>query len=255
MLSLHAHSKDTKLFGVDYILEDKDRLLKLLPYLVPKLEGVWYVALIEPTLETVRMFLNTNIVQDHIKLDIYLDRSSLEQILLEYPSLSVKELTPWEVYQQIISRFPVPMDSKAMREIYFRVGPKREALEEALDKFKELDYVTVRDVDKLYVPRRRIYARQVAQAFLTKDKNRWKKYCALEQELGISIAYYAIRKYIRKLFKEKDKYLNNKETTDKMVDKIDVYTIIHAYYLFSQSTDYHQLPALLSCIERRTTIC
>ena len=257
MLTFHPLARGNKFPSADYIFEDIESFSSMLPYMLPKIEGDWNIVLIDPPLDRVRIYVSTEVIPEYLNLAIYLDKEKLGQILMENPKLHAEKTSPWDKYLKLLADFPVQFDPKAAKELFYRVGPETDKLERALELLKDCSYVTIKELNKRFVATRRVYARQVAIAFLSHERpdKCWSLYNQLEHDLGMEISYYAIRKYIRKLMKEKDAYLSNKDTKDNAVTKIDVYSVIHAFYLFNQSTSYKQLPALLSCIERRTLPC
>jgi hypothetical protein len=247
--------KDTKLAKSDYVFDDTDKFALILPYLKPKLNGDWAVAIVEPPIDVVRNYIRADNIPPWLNVTVYMEKGALSQLFMEFSHLSTKEPSPWEKYIELIKEFDVPMEDKAMREIYYRAGPSTESLTEALELFRDLEFVRMPDVNKRLLPVRRVYARQVLIAFLQKDKYAWKKYSQLENELGVAISFFAMRKYLRKLLNEKNAYLRNKPVTDKAVTSVDIYTIIHAYLLFETASSEKQLPSILSCIERRILPC
>lgn len=251
MVTIKKLSRDTPFNRFDYVFEDEKRFDKLLPYLYPKLEDTWSVAIIEPKMPYIRTLLTTSYTPNWIDITVFLDKGGYDQISLEFPKILEVEKSPWEQYMELLKTRDVTIADNAAKELYFRAGPRLGDLEAALDKLKDIESISLKDISKVFPPVSRVYAKQVAQAFLNQDKKAWFLYSKLEQELGIEYAYYSIRKYINKLFKEKDDYLLNKPTKDKAVTSIDAYSVNLAYFLFSQSTSPKQLPAIMSCVERR----
>ena len=98
------------------------------------------------------------------------------------------------------------MDDKAMRELYYRAGPKEESLRAALNELMDYPIITMREINKHFAPVTRVYANQVVRAFLLGSyKKAWAMLSMLERELGSTIAFYAMRKNIRRVFAEKCK--------------------------------------------------
>jgi hypothetical protein len=251
-MRLFALGKDVRIGKADYIFEDMDKFDAILPYLKPKIVGEWHIALVDANVGRVKQYIKSDAIPKWLNVSVYLDKKLVEQLVLEFPGLEVRDLNPWERYINLIKEFNVPMEDKAMREIYYRAGPSTQNLAETLEEFRNLDFIRMSDVNKRLPPVKRVYAKNVLLSYLRNKPYAWKLYCSLEEELGLKIAFYAMRKYMRKLFFEKTKYLLNKHVTDKAVLDVDVYRIIHAYYLFESAVAYKQLPAILSSIERRT---
>jgi hypothetical protein len=254
-VKLCVWDKNTRIRKADYIFEDFEKFESLRPYLKPKLKGEWAIVLVDTPVGQVRKYIKDNTIPGWLNLSVYLERQSVEQLVMEFPRYRLKELTPWEKYIELIKEFNIPMEDKAMKEIYYRAGPSVQNLADTLEEFKHLDFVRMSDVDGKLPPVRRVYAKEVLLSFLRNKPYSWKRYSLLEEEIGIQVSFYAMRKYVRKLFFEKANYLTNKPVKDKAVYDVDVYRIIHAYFLFEEAVSYKQLPAILSFIERRTMGC
>lgn len=248
MIKISAMEKNLKISNADYIFDKSDKLLNVLPYLYKKILGDWYIVLLEPKPEIVRQFLDTEVIPEYVKLEIFMEPNQLEQLMLERPNMAIKKLSAWEKYQELIACTDILLDQKAVSEIYRRVGTNTKSLEEALNTLKEkvgTEVVTVKHV-RLYIQdNSRVYTNQVVRAFLLDDKDAWKLFYIYEKELGEEIAFYAIRKYLRKLLKEKNSYLTNGEYKDRSVEQIDAFSIMRAFHLFETAKSHRQLIPIL----------
>ena len=187
----------------------------------------------------------------------YVNRAYLvSKTIPSRPHLVAKATTNWDVYLDLLKEFPVPMDDKAMRELYYRAGPKEESLRAALNELMDYPIITMREINKHFAPVTRVYANQVVRAFLLGSyKKAWAMLSMLERELGSTIAFYAMRKYIRRVFAEKCMDLQNESIKDSIVEKVDGYTIILLYWLFETAVRPEQLYPILHMFERRQTPC
>ena len=215
MLEIKQHTKDLDFSAYDYVFEDVKSFEDVLPFLLPKLEGDWKVMLIEPKLTAIRAYLDTSIVPSYVALTITVDADQLSQLYLERPQLVKKEKTNWDKYLDLLKEFPVPMDDRSMRELYYRQGPKEENLKKALVILESYSVVTMREINRHFAPVNRVFANQVMRAFLLgRSKQAWRMLNLLEQEIGSTVAFYALRKSIRRVFADKCKYLKNEETKE-----------------------------------------
>lgn len=256
MIELRQHRKDMDFSIYDYVFEDIKKFESLLPYLLPKLEGSWDILLVEPKLSYIRTYLDTSVIPSYIHLLITVDVNQLEQLYLERPTLVEKERTPWDIYMEMIKAFPIPVDDKALREIYYRTGPKEENLRAALDELSKYPSISMKEVNRHFAPVTRVYARQVMHAFLLgRFKQAWKLLSILEREIGNTVAFYALRKSIRKIFQEKCKYLQNEDIKEHIVERVDGYTITLMYWLFESAKSPYQLWPILFMFERRQPPC
>lgn len=256
MIELRQHRKDMDFSAYDYIFDDITKFETALPFLYPKLEGSWDIMLVEPRLSNIRTYLDTAIIPSYLHLVITVESSQLERLYLERPQLVEKEKTSWDVYMELIKKFPVPMADKAMREIYYRQGPKEEDLRAALNELLDYPIITLREVNRHFAPSNRVYASQVVRAFLLgRYKHAWRMLSTLETELGNAVTFYAMRKNVRHIFAEKSKYLKNEDTRERLAEMVDGYTILLLYWLFESAKSPNQLYPLLLQFERRQPPC
>lgn len=235
MVKYIVNSKDTRIRDADYLFEDVDKFKKLLPYLRKKIEGTWEIAILEPDIKSVREFADSESIPGYVTVSLYLDRHVAEQIASEKPKLFIKEKTAYEKYLDLISDMKILIEPKAAKELYQRVGTDKSKIPEYLQELSNTsnEKITVNDVRKTVNDERRLYASDVVNAFLLKTRWRWSQYNKLVSNLGRDYAYFSMRKYISKLLEEKNDYLQNKDTTLRVVDKIDALSINLAYVLFN----------------------
>lgn len=252
MVEIRPFKKDINYQAYNYVYEDVKTFKEVLPYMKPMLEGVWNVLLLEPDLDYVKTLVDTGVVPSYVMLTVAVDPQQLEQLYLERPKLQKKEKTSWDVYMELIAKFPVEMDTKAMREIYWRCGPREDKLAEALDQLIDLPYVNMEEVNKRFAPVNRIYARNVVKKFLTENyRMAWSQVRQLEDEIGLTMAFYAMRKATRKLFRAKAKWLRNEQVDVYGIEDIPYDNLVRLYWLFETAASPHQLYIILKLYEGR----
>lgn len=251
MVEVRKHQKDMDFGLYDTVWESAEDFKEVLPYLKPKLDGDWNLLIIEPKLDFVRLCLDTAFVPGYIHLVLSVEQSLLEQLYLERPQLLKKEKTRWDIYMDLIGTFPSGIDDKAMRELYYRVGPREDKLAEALKILEQYPYVTIHEVNKHFAAVNRVWSNQVLRAFLLhQHRQAWRLLNMLEQEIGSVVAFYAMRKGIRRLFRDKQRYLHNEDTKERKIAEYSVYDIILLYWLFETAVP-EQLYPILYMFERR----
>lgn len=252
MVEVRQYRKDMTYTGYDSVYEDAKEFSEVLPYLMPRLEGEWHILVLEPKLDFVRSCLDTGLIPSYVSLTLAIEPSQLEQLYLERPKLMEQEKSPWQSYMELLAHFPNQMEDKAMRELYYRVGPSEDKLAEALEQLKSMPYVTVKEIDKRWAPVERVYASQVVRTFLTGKRSvAWTQVRILEGEIGMTVAFYAMRKAVRRLFNSKVKYLKNQPVKESYISKVSIYDITLLYWLFEEATDPNQLYPILYMFERR----
>ena len=242
----------------DYLLEDSEEFFKLLPYLYPKIEGEWEVSIIDPTIKELRKIYAVDVPND-LRVSIYADSKDIAQFMLERPEITTEKVSSWSLYQELFRSIDKVFEPKAVNEIYSRAGPDIDNLKQALTDVlavSEGNTVTMKDVDKVLLANKRTYANEVIRAFIGphKVKWRWQLLDRLREELGDSYAFYAMRKYVRALLLNKDKYLRNEEVAarfERDVKEIDALTIDYTYALFVKYDKPLFIPAIFYNLERR----
>lgn len=238
----------------DYIIQDTEGVYDIIASITPKFSGTWTFAFMYPTIVFVSDMIDHNRIPDFIDATIYLPKSKLEAITLEYPSLTPKKESIWDIYQNMIASLPCLIDPKAAKILYHSVGANPKLLGEALDKLVtdcDTGTITVKQVTNSYQQQKRIYATQLLDDFLSQDRYRWKHYTAYVLDIGENIAYYALYKQIRIALQEKNKYLHNEETDNKLATKYDAPLLCYVYSLFANSSNPSDLIGILSAIDHR----
>lgn len=252
MVEVKQYRKDMNYQGYDKVYESSDEFETVLPFMGPRLEGAWNVLILEPSLQFVRNCLDTGYIPSYVQLTIAVEPAQLEQLYLERPKLADEEKTPWTAYMELVKKFPVPMDDKAMREIYYRCGPREDKLAEALDQLLDCTYVNMTEVNKRFAPQTRVYANQVVRTFLTGKRNvAWKQLSMLETEIGERMAFFSMRKAVRKLFKSKARWLRNETVKERYIDQVRYDDLIFLYWQFEAATSPYQLYPIMQMFERR----
>lgn len=253
MIKLSIHSRDTKIYGADYIIDKVDKLDKLIPYLKPKIIGEWYIAVIEPPVPYIRELMASERIPEYVKLELFLERSTAMNIAAEHPEIKLQEKTEYEKFSETLKEQRVLAVPKVIREMYRRVGRNKDKLPDYIIQLKTLsgdNEITMDMVKSVVIDERVIYASQVLVEFLLGKPSRWKKYDKLVLSIGERYAYYAMRKYTEKLIKDKDAYLHNKKTEVWNIGDIDAYSVNLAYIVF-HSTAPKELILCLRLLENR----
>lgn len=252
MVEVRQYRKDMSYKGYDSVYEGSEDFEAVLPFMLPRIEGEWNILILEPKMDFVRVCLDAGIVPNYITLTLAVEPSQLEQLYMERPKLTEQDKSPWQIYLGLIAHFPNGMEDKAMRELYYRVGPSEDKLAEALEQLKDVQYVTVKEIDKRWTPVERVYASQVVRTFLTGKRSvAWTQLRILESEIGMTVAFYAMRKAVRRLFNSKAKYLRNQQVKERYISQVSIYDITRLYWLFEEATDPYQLYPILQMFERR----
>lgn len=231
----------------DYRIDKPDRFYELLPYLYPKLSGDWKIELVELDINVVRDLLDHVTLPEYLDITVVLAQDVLARLQMEYPNVSAVKKTIWEYYNDLIAKLPILIDSKAASMLYNRLPRDRIVMKQTLDHLAKTceakGVISTSDVKAVTLNNVTVYSNQVLRAFVLCDKNRWRLYGQFELALGEDHAYYAMRKYVKKLLKEKTQYLNNEPYKDKNVEVVDTYSLI---FFIGKFSTYQ--PGQLVCI-------
>lgn len=235
MVKYLVHARDTRIHDVDYLYDDPEKFLKLLPYIKKKIDGDWRIAILEPDIKFVRKIADSAIVPEYVTLELYMEKSVAEKIAIEKPKIFVKQKTAYEKYLDSIGEMKVLINPKAAKELYRRVGTHKEKLTEYLITLSESvdGEISISDVTREVLDERKLYASDVLNSFLLRDRWRWKRYEDFVQVMGRDYAYYSLRKYANKLLEEKNRYLRNEDTKLRIIKDVDSLSVCLAYTLFN----------------------
>ena len=254
----------------DYVLEKIKDLEKIVPYLFPKIEGRWKIVLIGMTVKENAMAYKELDIPEYVDVISYMPKDSAIKLITQFPELEYVKKSSKELYSEIIKQLPKTITPKAMKEVFRRFHGNAEKIAEIMPEIVEHSGdqhdITIADVDAVVPILDIVYAKDVLYSFLFHSNNLISKrghYLSkckygkpelllqkLIQDLGRDYAYYAIRKQLRNLTKEKIKYMHNEEYKEKAVEYIDTYTLSELLFSF----EYYgsaALEVLLYNIERR----
>ena len=240
--------------NVDYVLDKTDKFYDMLYFLTPKFEGKWEFLLLDPTIKFVKELLRNVEVPDWVNIYIQVNQKKVNEIALDFPDMVPRKQTKKEAFNELIASLTHIVDTRASKMLFeaFKQKPKETTeVIRKLDADTESPNISVKQVQGSITFTKHVYASDVINAFLLDRNNKWKLYKSLVTELGEHYAYYACRRYVKNLLKQKEEFLQNKEVTLYIVNQIDAPSICYAYVLFANSTSYKQLYAVLYNLQQR----
>lgn len=264
MIQLFELTRKTRIVNGDYTFDGEGDFISMLPFLTPKFDGNWQIALVDPSIKYAHTLADNNNIPSYVDCYVYMSPAKIEQVVLKHPSMIPKKQKPWDAYMEMISELSNTIEPKAAKYLYKAIGGDTEKLKEALlqlDNKCESGSITLNNVKEMYTAAvKPVFSTDVVLAFFMKDAGRWRLYEKLVSELGERYSYYTIRKNVFKWLNEKAAYLKNEETTIRFIDKVDAPFISYVNVLFSLSNDYRELSTLMyewdnrdnKVIERRT---
>lgn len=258
MVRFEQLTRQTKIPKADYVFSESADLEELLCKLTPKIaREPWLILLIDTDLAYVRRYMqDAEIVPKFVTCTFYLPPDKMEVLSEQFPNINVHRESIWDLYLGIVHSLNHLVHTNAYSYLYKCIGPNLEELTVALNQLDnecDTDTITLQDVKRNYLLTKRVYASQVLETFYGKKPDRWKLYQAYVEELGIRVAYYAMRKQVVSLLKAKNEYLCNRETKNKLVNSIDAPFICFAYSAFMKYESAYQLPAIMHLMDNRST--
>lgn len=254
MISVQVLNKKAKVPDADYVFDDPEDLDYMLSVLTPKLHGNWKIVLWDFKLKDVKELLSREVFPDYVDCIVLLPNAKLDQVLLEFPKFQEEQKSNKDLFKDLVSNMHHLIEEKAMWSLYNSLSGNLSKLEEALNKLDsecEDSTITLKQVKKTFDTREIVYASDVLEAFLTKNRFRWFKYQVLVKDLGEEYAYYALYKQVRKLLNDKANYLQNKDVKNYTVNKVDAPFICYVYTLFATNTTWRSLYAIMLQIDSR----
>lgn len=261
----------------DYVFETLKNYLSVAPYLTKRLDGEsWQVAIVDFPMKELRELLKEK-DRDHVIVDIFVKQELMEILVQENPELQKREVSKWDLFREYLDSLSLILDGKAERELYNRTGgdiEKASVIISELTKFEIKErLITVKHLNMVSVENKNVYARDVLITALVlnnelvprkghplaryKYKNVLDLYEDLIATLGEKYAFRALKKSATKLLEGKIKYLDGSlPLTDKslpLYEVIDVYEVLHAKVLLSQSNELQARICLLQILNRRVS--
>ena len=233
--------------GKDYTFESYSDFMKVYPYLLPKLEGEWDIAYIAENLTSVEE-LKANVAQSWIHIAVYLDKDLYAAYYTKYPSEKKEVLSNKDVCLKIIAESNLLIDPDATKELLYRVRNEPKTLRMMLVQLDDqcIDkHITIKDIRK-YVPKNEsVYAKSVVRYFINGERYRWEYLEKLISQLGDRYAFYAMRKAVSNLLKEKHKYLHNQDA-QRGIEDLPATQIVRLYTLFTLAPNPQALVPIMS---------
>lgn len=265
MLEYEVISKDTIYTKYDYILEDIKILKKLLPYLTKKIKGEWKIYLIKFKLSEIE-FLKTE--YKYIKFIVMLSKEDMEQVKGD-----IKKISTWDSYLEYLSMVNKNMSNKTISELYRRSKGNLATIIETIQSLEVLypnsQNITIAQLDKILIKEDIVYARDVVLAMLLKKNkllstkgsiyskykfsNYLNLYLKLRDIMNADVAFYAIKKQIKKLYDIKMSDLNNEDIDKRKVELckyIDIYEILYLHTIINL-LNYNQIYILFVLWDKR----
>lgn len=255
MIRLVQYKKKMAIQPNDYFIEKMKDIVYLAEILTPKFSGTYTIVFFDPSIVECKKLLDENILPEFIECYLYLNKAKLDKLLLDYPKLSPKQKSTWEVYQEMIGGMTNIISETAAKMLYKAIGANEVALEEALtklDKECKTGVILPKDVQKNYLYTPRVYAADVLSAFMTHQKNRWQLFEKYHADCGDAVAYYALKKQVKAALADKVAYLNNEDVKRKNIRIIDAPYFCYAYAIFANSNSPADLGSLMIALERRS---
>lgn len=264
MISYKQTVKHVPTNSFHYVFEKYGDLVKVLDkFLIPPIGGNWEFCLIDARYQDVKKLQET-VIADFVNITLYLQVEVLTAL-----GIATEKTKPWDIYLEYVSTYPKPIDNKVLKTIYYGMNRDIDNIFSVLDGLAEDDTVSKIDmsvIQNFLSYESTIYPSDVVCSLLCykRDFAEFKRFNKrhpmnfINQLIGVlgeSYAYYAVRKYVDKLFQNKLSYLNTGEskadfTQKKLIDCIDIHELTYLYILMhsSQSTNLY---ITLEILERR----
>lgn len=253
MVSLKEFSRKTKLPKADYTLEKLDELKRVLPSLTPRIEGRYSIIMVNIMTADALKIVEDIQIPEWIDVTMFLSAKRIEVVGLKHPEVLPKKETFDEQVNSVLTTLNIIIENKALRKLKSAYWNNISDFTDAchLLESKVQGTVTLTTLKKYVNYQKPVYASEVLNAFLLADRRRWSKFNTLLTELGDSYAYNALYKYAKTLLLEKNKYLQNQDTSLYVLSQVDGFTIGYVYSLFAMSTNYKQLQGIMHDIDAR----
>lgn len=257
----------------DYILEKDKKFYKLLPYLTKRIKGDWNIVLVDFPIEALENICKELDIPAYLNLYIYVPRDVYITFIQKHTEFKQEPKKRKDIFMEYILSVPKLIDPNAVSELYKRCNGSVQIVEsymqELLNRASESETIT-RKIVTLVIPQSdNVYATDIIKSLIAcnntmipKNGHPLSKYLyktnrpqillqKLINTLGNDYAFYALRKVVYKLYKEKTEYLKNKTSKDDYIlEVVDIYTLLYMKLAFELSKA-SQLVGLIYIIECR----
>ena len=254
MISLVTLSRGITIKSADYTLDKVDKFYDIIGNLTPKFKGFWEFVLIDPKLSFIEDMMENALLPDWVHITVYTSAKKVDALVIKYPTLQPKEVSKKDKFNDMLANLKHNVDERARKALYGALSHNLEELQNTLtmlDSECKTESITLKQVQSAVILNKKVYASDVVDAFLTHEKQRWVLYKKLLKELGNDMCFYAMRKYVTRLLKDKEAYLRNEEVKTRAVSKLPAPVICYAYTLFANASSPAQLPIILHALENR----
>ena len=253
MYYLHKKTRNSNLPEFSYIFKDFNEFYELANVIEVPLIGTCYILIKTDDYEEVLNFIKR--AEDFRYLVVYIEvsESLLKYIALREPCASyLSDVDNFEVFKELITKHEILFDAKCLRPLYYAIPHNYEDMDIALQEIKsaypDARTITLEHISRLFPIDTYVYPRQVLISYLRMDRWRKARLNKCLETFGNDLCYYAMRKTLRNLLKEKISYLKTGDAskwvkmlpTENIVKMMlaldynhgkfrDVYTILNLY--------------------------
>jgi hypothetical protein len=239
---------------------------------IPKIDGHWSILLIDLNFKDMKKLLELEIPKFHdilvyARSEVLKDTKTSEQ---------GPKKNGYEIFiEETIASLPKIIDDKAVRELYSRCQGDDTKLETAVEEIRNhpSPRITIEILNTIIAPTVSVWASDVVASLLvyydqripkrghTLARYKMKSPLALVNMhvdlIGIEVSFYSVQKFFRALYEAKMAFLKNQapkgatSTQRKLIENVDIYTILYCYLLFRESKPKSYYAVVHDIIERQ----
>lgn len=252
--------EDKAVVDFDYIVSSLEDLDKLMKVIYKPIIGIYHVSLELNDMKDIKFLLNNQSRFNHLDLHLILSEKKYKDLSLALPNaVRANRLSMFDYLMEGISKRGLLIKKNIVYLIYSSIDKSYEEIDNVLDtlydNYGSFMQITEKDVSKYIVINKTVYPRTVLLEYINLKKYRKKKLEKCIQDISPDIVLAAMIKNIKKLHKEKEKYLKT-GIGSKFISELNTKNLNLLYYTLVVNKSYflNDITILLEIYERGINI-
>lgn len=239
MYCIYKKSRGLVLPAFDYTFNKFEEFYPIANVLTVSILGEYNICVKSDVYKDITEFIGSAKTYDNLKTYIEVSESVYNYIVLYNPSVSVLGMeSTYDLFKKLVKKYGILFDSDSMKLLYYNIPHTYEDFDESLQLIKQtypnVGTITSEHIKRLFVIEDIVYPYNVLNMFLLMKRWRWSRFQKCYDRFGNDLMYYAIRKQLRRILKDKISYLKSGNARD-YIKRIPVYNILRLEQIFDYS--------------------
>lgn len=242
MFTLIPKSKKLRIGeDIDFYFKDFESFYSICDYITYSFKGVYRVVIDTNKVSDVMEFMENATRYDHLSIDIYMDKSLIENITLMKPNVQVSEQkSDYILFKEMISQRGLLFKKGVALKLYGSIQHDYESMAGALGlllttygQFREIDETMI---SNHFIINSMVYPRQVVMQYLYYTRYRESTLKKCLNCMPHEAVYWSIKKNLTKLMKSKAVYLKTGKD-DRGIKNVNTNNLMVMYRIFNADNE------------------